>query len=173
VLPISFFLIWSCYIGCLSPPLFDHLRMMSIIQYLHWVKLTCTCTGVRTLCRSLTVRKGNILRPFQNKVMRRIFGPTRKEEIAGCIKLRNDELHIMYSFLFWLYSPLLRPRRFFSFLILYTVGRTPCTGDQPVARSLPIHKITQTQNKRTQTSMPRVGFEPTTTVFERTKTVYA
>jgi hypothetical protein len=28
---------------------------------------------------------------------------------------------------------------FLSFLILYTVGRTPWTGDQPVARSLPTH----------------------------------
>jgi hypothetical protein len=33
--------------------------------------------------------------------------------------------------------------RFFSFLILYTVGRTPWTGDQPVARPLPTHRTTQ------------------------------
>jgi hypothetical protein len=33
--------------------------------------------------------------------------------------------------------------------------------------------LTQTQNKRTQTSMPRVGFEPTIPAFERTKTVHA
>jgi hypothetical protein len=31
----------------------------------------------------------------------------------------------------------------------YTAGRTPRTRDQPVARPLPIHKTTQTQNKRT------------------------
>jgi hypothetical protein len=31
---------------------------------------------------------------------------------------------------------------FFSFLILYTVGRTPWTGDQPVARPLPTHRTT-------------------------------
>jgi hypothetical protein len=35
------------------------------------------------------------------------------------------------------------------------------------------HRTTQTQNKRTQTSMPRVGFEPTIPVFERAKTVHA
>jgi hypothetical protein len=35
---------------------------------------------------------------------------------------------------------------FLSFLILYTVGRTPCMGDQPVARPLPTCKTTQTQN---------------------------
>jgi hypothetical protein len=44
--------------------------------------------------------------------------------------------------------------RFFSFLIMYTVGRTPWARDQPVARSLPTQRTTQTQNKRAQTSMP-------------------
>jgi hypothetical protein len=34
--------------------------------------------------------------------------------------------------------------RFFSFLILYTVGRTPWTGDQPVARPLSTHRTTET-----------------------------
>jgi hypothetical protein len=34
-----------------------------------------------------------------------------------------------------------------------------------------LHMTTQTQNKRTQTSMPRVGFEPTFPVFERAKTL--
>jgi hypothetical protein len=38
--------------------------------------------------------------------------------------------------------------RFLSFLILYTVGRTPWTGDQPVARPLPTYRTTETQNKR-------------------------
>jgi hypothetical protein len=73
----------------------------------------------------------------------------------------------------WLYSPLLELGRFLSFLILYTVGRTPCTGDQPVERQLPTHRITQTQSKRTHISMPRVGFEPTILAFKRAKTVHA
>jgi hypothetical protein len=79
----------------------------------------------------------------------------------------------MYLFYLWLYSPLLGLDRFFSFLILYTVGRTPLTGNQPVARPLPTHRTTQPQNKCRQTCMPRVGFEPTTSVFERAKRVYA
>jgi hypothetical protein len=33
-------------------------------------------------------------------------------------------------------------------------------------------RTTQTQNKRTQTCMPQVGFEPTTPAFERAKTVH-
>jgi hypothetical protein len=63
--------------------------------------------------------------------------------------------------------------RFFGFLILYTVGRTPWMKDQPVAMPLPTHRTTQTQNKRTQTSMPCVEFEPTIPAFEREKTVHA
>jgi hypothetical protein len=45
--------------------------------------------------------------------------------------------------------------------------------DQPVARPLPTHRTTQTQNKRTQKFIPRVGFEPMISVFERAKTVHA
>jgi hypothetical protein len=56
----------------------------------------------------------------------------------------------------------------FQFLNLYTVGRTPWTGDQPVARLLPTHRTIQIQNKRT----PRVGFEPMIQMFERAKTVH-
>jgi hypothetical protein len=73
----------------------------------------------------------------------------------------------------WLYSPLLDLGCFFAFLILYTVGRTPWTGEQPVARLLPTHRTTQTQNKRTHTSMPRVGFEPTISMFEWAKMVHS
>jgi hypothetical protein len=37
---------------------------------------------------------------------------------------------------------------------------------------LSTHRTTQTQNKRTQTSMPWVGFEPTIPVFKRENTVH-
>jgi hypothetical protein len=70
-------------------------------------------------------------------------------------------------------QPFVGPWPLCQFLNLYTVRRTLWTGDQPVARPLPAHRTTQTQNKRTQTSMPRVGFEPTTPVFERPKKVHA
>jgi hypothetical protein len=36
------------------------------------------------------------LRVFENRVLRRIFGPTRKEE-GSWRKLHNDELHSLYS----------------------------------------------------------------------------
>jgi hypothetical protein len=78
-------------------------------------------------------------------------------------------IHFLYL---WLYIPC-GPWPLFQFLNLYTVGRTLWEGDQLVARPLPTKKITQTQNKVTQTSMPRVGFEPTIPVFERAKMVHA
>jgi hypothetical protein len=68
---------------------------------------------------------------------------------------------------------LLQLRRVFSFLILCKVGSTPWTGDQPVARPLPTCRTTQTRNRRTQTSMPAVGFDPTITAFERAETIPA
>jgi hypothetical protein len=61
----------------------------------------------------------------------------------------------------------------FSVSNLYTVDRTPWMWHQPVARPLPTHRATETQNERTQTSMPWVGFKPTIPVFERAKTVHA
>jgi hypothetical protein len=39
----------------------------------------------------------------------------------------------------------------FQFHDHFTAGRTPWTGDQPVARSLPTHRTTQTQNKHIHT----------------------
>jgi hypothetical protein len=87
--------------------------------------------------------------------------PTYHSELYS---LATDPL----SHFLWLYSPL-GLGRFFGFLKLYTLGRTPWTGDQPVGRPLLTHRTTSTQNKRTQTSMPRVGFEPTTPVLKREK----
>jgi hypothetical protein len=102
------------------------------------------------------------------------FGP----EDGGCMYIRNvaKYIHTAQSpetdsvlLSFWLsylstYGStviLLDLGRVFSFLILYTVGRIPWTGDLPVLRLLPIHRTTQAQNKRIQTYIPRMGFEPT------------
>jgi hypothetical protein len=42
-------------------------------------------------------------------------------------------------------------------------------GDQAVAKPLPTHRTTQTQNKHKEKSMPRMGFEPTNPVLGRRK----
>jgi hypothetical protein len=99
-------------------------------------------------------------------------------------EIRNEYLPITsqaryrYDILFFHSSmalqPFVGPRPLLQFHNLFcTDGRTPWTSDQLVARPLPTHRTTQTQNKRTQTSMPWAELEPTIPAFERVKTVHA
>jgi hypothetical protein len=46
---------------------------------------------------SLTLREEYRLRVFENRVLRRIFGPKRDEVTGGWRELRNEELHNLYS----------------------------------------------------------------------------
>jgi hypothetical protein len=46
---------------------------------------------------SVTLREEHRLRVFENRVLRRIFGPKR-DEVGERRKLHNKELHILYSF---------------------------------------------------------------------------
>jgi hypothetical protein len=52
-------------------------------------------SGVETW--SLTLRDENRLRVFENRVLRRIFGPKRDEVTGEWRKLHNEKLHILYS----------------------------------------------------------------------------
>jgi hypothetical protein len=45
----------------------------------------------------LTLREEHRLRVFENRVLRRIFGPNRDEVTGGWRKLHNEELHNLYS----------------------------------------------------------------------------
>jgi hypothetical protein len=45
----------------------------------------------------LTLREEHKLRVFENRVLRRIFGPKRGEGMGGWRKLHNKELHDLYS----------------------------------------------------------------------------
>jgi hypothetical protein len=45
---------------------------------------------------SLTLREEYRLRVFENRVLRRIFGPKRDEVSGGWRKLHNEELHGLY-----------------------------------------------------------------------------
>jgi hypothetical protein len=51
--------------------------------------------GSETL--SLTLREEHRLRVFENRVLRRIFGPKSYEVTGGWRKLHNEELHGLYS----------------------------------------------------------------------------
>jgi hypothetical protein len=46
---------------------------------------------------SLTLREEHRLRVFENRELRRIFGPKLNEVIKGRRKLHNEELHNLYS----------------------------------------------------------------------------
>jgi hypothetical protein len=46
---------------------------------------------------SLTLRQEHRLRVFENRVLRRIFGPKTDEVTGECRKLHNEELHNLYS----------------------------------------------------------------------------
>jgi hypothetical protein len=46
---------------------------------------------------SLTLREERILRVFENRVLRRIFGPKRDEVTGEWRKLHNEELRNLYS----------------------------------------------------------------------------
>jgi hypothetical protein len=45
---------------------------------------------------SPTLREAHRLRMFENRVLRKIFGPQRDEVIGGWRKLHNEELHNLY-----------------------------------------------------------------------------
>jgi hypothetical protein len=46
---------------------------------------------------SLILREEHRLRVFENRALRRIFGPKRDEETGDWRKLHNEELHNLYS----------------------------------------------------------------------------
>jgi hypothetical protein len=73
---------------------------------------------------------------------------------------------------FWSIADPWNPLFHFSFLLLRpSVGLLGREISPSQGRNL--HRTTKTQNKRRQTSMPWVGFEPTIPVFEREKTFHA
>jgi hypothetical protein len=46
---------------------------------------------------SLTLREEHRLRVFENRVLRRIYGPKRDDVTGDWRKLHNEELHNLYS----------------------------------------------------------------------------
>jgi hypothetical protein len=50
---------------------------------------------------SLASKEEHRLRVFENRVLRRIFGPKREED-GTWRKLHNDELHSLFLHLIWL-----------------------------------------------------------------------
>jgi hypothetical protein len=80
-------------------------------------------------------------------------------------------LLLILSLLLWLFRPLLGLGRLFSLAYTQSVGLL--VRGISLSQGLHLHTGQHKQNKRRQTSMYRVGLEPTTPVFEWTKTVHA
>jgi hypothetical protein len=64
------------------------------IKIYETVTLLVVLYGCKTW--SLTLREEHRLRVFENRVLRKIFGPKREED-GSWRKLHNDELHSLYS----------------------------------------------------------------------------
>ena len=65
-------------------------------------KMWCRCTKLPVVlygCEtwSMTLREELRLRVFENRVLRRVFGPKRDEETGQWRKLHNEELSVLYS----------------------------------------------------------------------------
>ena len=62
---------------------------------LSFVIVVCCQVGCETW--SLTLREERRLRVFENRVLRRVFGPKRVEVTGEWRKLHNEELNDLYS----------------------------------------------------------------------------
>jgi hypothetical protein len=94
-----------------------------------------------------------------------MFGVASRAMMSIPSFLRNVYLFIICL---WLYSSLLGLGRFFSFLIFLHSRWDSLDGVSARRKA-----ATDTQNKRTQTSIPQVGFEPMIPEMEQGKTVYS
>jgi hypothetical protein len=73
--------------------------MFKIFYYSAWIYKTIILPVVLYGCEtwSLTLREEHRLRLFQNRVLRRIFGPKRDEVTGEWRTLHNKELHDLHS----------------------------------------------------------------------------
>jgi hypothetical protein len=45
----------------------------------------------------LTLREEHVSGVFENRVLRKIFGPKRQEVMEGCRRMHNEKLHNLYA----------------------------------------------------------------------------
>jgi hypothetical protein len=166
------------YIHCeVGTPLFNIIKIISMLKVLKCCLDHCGYFINQFICAMLTLRvvcwpkmgfpRNALVNIHICYVLNRL--PVRSRSFLLILKMGNEMLvsivttdlsiylsiylSVCLSVHVWLYSPLLDLGRFFRFLI-HT------------------QRATQTQNKGTQTSMPRVRFEPTIPASERPKTVH-
>jgi hypothetical protein len=76
------------------------LKMYITLHYIHIHFKTIILPVVLYGCEtwSLTLREEHRLRVFENRILRRIFGPKRDERTGEWRKLHNEERNNLYSF---------------------------------------------------------------------------
>jgi hypothetical protein len=86
---------YDCY-HSVQNLLSSHLLSKNVkIRIYKTIILPVVLYGCETL--PLTLREEHRLRLFENRVLRRIFGPRREEVMGGWRKLCNEELRDLYS----------------------------------------------------------------------------
>jgi hypothetical protein len=78
-----------------SSPLSSGLLSRNVkVKIYRTIILTVVLYGCETLCLTLRAENRPRLRVFQNRVLKRIFGPKRDEVTGESTTLHNEELHI-------------------------------------------------------------------------------
>jgi hypothetical protein len=70
-------------------------RSLTLVKIYKTIILPVVLYGCET--RSITLREEHRLSEFENRVLRRIFGPKRDKVTREWRRLPNEELHILYS----------------------------------------------------------------------------
>jgi hypothetical protein len=98
VLPISYSLSYKCFYLSFVCARCDLINT-AFNYYYFIVYKTIILPVVLYGCETLTLilREEHRLRVFENRVLRRIFGPRRNEVMGDWRKLHNEELHNLYS----------------------------------------------------------------------------
>jgi hypothetical protein len=125
---------------------------------------------------SFTLREEHRFRVFENRKLRRVFGPNRDEVTGGRRKLHDEELHHLYSppnmrlfFLFnWRYSPIMGPSppRIFWFpnLFRHMVGLL----GRVISPSQGLYLYRTTQHRKTRTNVHALsGIRTRDPVYEK------
>jgi hypothetical protein len=118
-----------CYTSPTAEPLHTHLLTLLAVRlfYLHFIP------SENHACRPSCFR--GILTNYSS------LNTATKQAFQLNILL----LYYYYYYYYYCSTALCWALAFFSFLILYTVGKTPSTGDQSVVRPLPTYRTTQTE----------------------------
>ena len=69
----------------------------TVLSLSAWTSIEFCVTSFCFSCLSLTMREERKLRVFENRVLRRIFGPRRAEVTGEWRGLQNEELNDLYS----------------------------------------------------------------------------